>query len=386
MKQQIYADHAATTPLRPEVLAAMLPHLEHTYGNPSSLYAIARVARRELDRARDEVAALLGAQPDEVVFTSGGTESDNLAVRGVALASERRRVVTTSVEHHAVLYAARDLERFGYQVSLLPVNEFGMVDVEVLSRTLDEDTALVSVMLANNEVGTIQPVAELARICRARGVPFHTDAVQAVGVLPVRVDELGVDLLSLSAHKLYGPKGVGALYVRRGTPLARQVAGGAQEHERRAGTENVPGCVGLAVALRLALAEQGAQATRLAALRDDLIRGVLANAPGAELTGHPWRRLPGHVSLVFGTDGGEAIEGESVLLNLDFRGIAASSGSACTSGSIEPSHVLAAMGYPEEKVRSSLRLTLGRSSTPADVAAIVAAVGETIRAFRSGSG
>ncbi len=365
--RRVYLDHAATTPVHPDVAAAMQRALAEGWGNPSSAHAFGREARRLVEDAREEVAALIGARPQEVVFTSGGTEADNLAILGVArLAREKGRgdhVVTSLVEHHAVLHACEYLEkREGFRVTYLPVDGHGMVDPDDLRRALTDRTVLVSVMLANNEVGTIQPVRELAAIARERGVPFHTDAVQAAGQIPVDVGELGVDLLSLSAHKIYGPKGVGALYVRRGLRLEPLLHGGGQERRLRPGTENVPGIVGLGAAARLARAELPRLGERVAALRERLIAGVLDRIPDARLNGHPERRLPGNANVSV-----RYVEGEAILLNLDLKGVAASSGSACAAGSTEPSHVLVAMGLPEHEARGALRFSLGRENTEADV-------------------
>jgi cysteine desulfurase len=361
-------DHAATTPPDPRVIAGMLPYLTSAWGNPSGIYAEAREARKGLDAARRSVAALLGAKPNEIVFTGGGSESDNLALRGVAMASRRRgdHIITTAVEHHAVLRECEALEAEGFRVTYLPVDDEGFVDLDALRAALDDRTILVSVMYANNEVGTIEPIAEVARIVKERDarIAVHTDAVQAAGVLDLDVDRLGVDLLSIAAHKFYGPRGAGALYVRGRTPFAPQTMGGSQERDRRAGTENVAGIVGLATALRLAHDEMAARNAHVAELRDRLLDEVPRRVPGTLITGplDRARRLPNNASFAFAN-----VEGESVLLQLDLQGIAASSGSACTTGSLEPSHVLAAMGVPETHIRGSLRLTLGAGNTMADV-------------------
>ncbi|HZU08157.1 MAG TPA: cysteine desulfurase NifS [Chloroflexota bacterium] len=361
MPEPIYLDHAATTPVRPEVVEAMLPYFTDRYGNPSSIYGLGREARQAIDRARDTVANILGCRSAEVIFTSCGSESDNLAIKGVAFACRDRgnHIITSQVEHHAVLHTCEWLERyFGFEVTYLPVDRYGVVDLAALEAALTERTILVSVMLANNEVGTIQPIREIAELVRPRGIVLHTDAVQGGGALDLNVDALGVDLLSLSGHKFYAPKGVGVLYVRQGTPLLPQLQGGGQERNRRAGTENVPYIVGLATALQLATEELPSTTARLRALRDRLIRGVLERVPGAHLTGHPTARLPNSASFVF-----EGVEGEALLLALDQVGICASTGSACTSGSLEASHVLKAMGLPVDLAQGSLRLTLGRDNT-----------------------
>lgn len=360
---RVYLDHAATTPVDPRVVEAMKPYWTEAFGNPSSLHAEGRRALQALDEARNQVAAVLGADPEEIVFTAGGSEADNLAISGVlgAAGSRKYHVVTSAVEHHAVLYTCQFWLRQGYEVTVLPVDEYGQVRPADLAAALRPDTALVSIMMANNEVGTLQPVAELAALCRERGVLFHTDAVQAVGAVPVHVRELGVDLLSLSAHKFYGPKGAGALYVRKGVRLQPLIHGGGQERTRRAGTENIPGIVGLAAALRLAQAEMTERTAHIRSLRRRLEEGLL-RLPGTRLNGHPERRLPGHVNVSFA-----GVESEPLLVNLDLAGIAASGGSACTSGSLEPSHVLKAMGVPGEWIRGSVRFSLGRENTEADV-------------------
>lgn len=377
----IYLDHAATTPLDPCVREAMLPYLGPRYGNPSSIYALAREARQALDEARDTVAAALGAHPSEIVFTGSGSEADTMAVVGVAFAGRARgrHIVTSAVEHHAVLHSCQYLEQeHGFRVTYVPVDRHGVVDLAALEAALDDETILVSVMLGNNEVGTLQPIAEVARCTRARGIPLHTDAVQAVGLLDVDVRALGVDLLSLAAHKLNGPKGVGALYIRRGVRCHPLIHGGGQERGRRAGTENVAGIVGLATALRRAQAERAARVARITALRDRLVAGVLAAVPDAILTGHPSARLPHIASFIL-----PGVESEPLLLNLDYRGVAASSGSACTSGSLEPSHVLLAMGYPPELAGGSLRLSLGHDNTAEEIDAAVAALREVVAICRA---
>ncbi|HEY7600502.1 MAG TPA: cysteine desulfurase family protein, partial [Candidatus Limnocylindrales bacterium] len=352
----IYLDHAATTPLRREALAAMLPLLTEDFGNPSSPHAAGRRARAHLDEARERLARALNADPRELIFTSGGTEAINLALKGVAWAAKARgnRIVTSSVEHHAVLHALGHLEKFGFEIVQLPVDRYGRLDPDHLEREINERTVLVSLLLANNEVGTVQPIADLVRRVRAHpGVAIHLDAVAAAPYLALDVRALDVDLLSLAAHKLEGPKGTGALYLRKGTVILPQLQGGAQERYRRAGTENVAGAVGMAVAYELAVAERADTVTRLAAQRDRL-RDAVLGVPGVELTGHPKRRLPGHLSLI-----ARDITGEAMVLALDLDGIAASVGAACTTGSLEPSHVLTAMGYPDDEARGSLRLSLG---------------------------
>jgi cysteine desulfurase len=355
--QPVYLDHAATTPLAPEVLEQMLPFLRDEYGNPSSIYGLARGARRALDDARESVAEVLGARPGEIVFTSGGTESVNLAIKGV-VSARRGHVVTTSVEHLAVLNACAYLEKQGVEHTRVGVDRQGRVDPAEVLAAVRPDTVLVSVQLANNEVGTVQPVAEIGRALRERKVAFHTDACQAAGALRLDVDELGIDMLSLSAHKFYGPKGVGALYARRGTQYHAQLHGGSNERGRRAGAENVAGIVGLAAALRLAEADREANNAYVGQLRDQLVEGVVGRVAGVQATGHPTERLPSFASFVV-----ERIEGESMLLALDARGVYASSGAACTSGTLDPSHVMTAMGFPAELAHGSLRLTTGLTNT-----------------------
>ncbi|MEK7215910.1 MAG: aminotransferase class V-fold PLP-dependent enzyme, partial [Chloroflexota bacterium] len=366
----IYLDHAATTPVRPEVLAAMLPYFSERFGNPSSIYSLAQNARKGVDGARASVARILGCRPAEVLFTSGGSESDNTAIKGVAFASRQwgNHIVTSAIEHHAVLHTCQFLEKFGFDITYLPVDALGLVALDDLEAALTDRTVLVSIMYANNEIGTVQPVPELAEVVRRRGkalgriIPFHADAVQAAGALDLNVERLEVDLLSLSAHKFYGPKGCGVLYVRRGTPLLPQQQGGSQERYRRAGTENTPGIVGTARALELVVEEQDTESARLTGLRDRLCSGLSERIPRTRLNGHPMLRLPNNVNVSF-----EAVEGEPVLLGLDFAGVCASSGSACTSASLEPSHVLSALGLPADIAHASLRLTLGRENTEEDI-------------------
>ena len=378
-RRSVYMDHAATTPVRPEVVEVMLPYFSERFGNPSSLYALAREAKEAVEEARGRVAAAIGASPEEVYFTSGGTEADNWAVKGVAAASRKKgdHIITSAIEHHAVLHPCRALEKQGYRVTYLPVDEFGRVEPGDVEDAITDETILVSVMAANNEIGSIQPVAEIGRIAHDHNVPFHTDAVQAIGAFSVGVDAMGADLLALSAHKFGGPKGTGALYVRRGTRIGTFMDGGAQERGRRAGTENVPGIVGLGRAINLAVAEMPRNAARVAAMRDRLIRGILETIPDTRLNGHPIERLPNNVNVAF-----RYVEGESILLSLDALGIAASTGSACTSASLEPSHVLTACGLPPEHAHGSLRLTLGPGNTDADVDYVLAALPSIIARLR----
>jgi len=382
--ERVYLDHAATTPVDREVAEAMARVLRDTHGNASSIYAEGRAARALVDRARDEVAAAIGAEPGEIVFTGGGTEADNLALRGVLKARRPQRdgLVTTAVEHHAVLDTAHDLERHeGVRLAVLGVDAHGRVAPADVAAALDDRTALVSVMHGNNEVGTLQPIAEVGAICRSSGVTFHTDAVQTVGALPFDVRTLPVDLVSVNAHKFYGPKGVGALYVRRGTALATVQTGGGQERGRRTGTENVAGIVGLGAAMRLAARRREADAARQTALRERLVAGVLAAVPSAMLTGHPTERLPNNASFCF-----PGLQGGSLVVALDLEGFAVSSGSACTSGDTDPSHVLLALGLAREAAQGSLRVTVGRTTTEAEVDAFVSALGGVVARLRAAGG
>ena len=375
----IYLDHAATTPVRPEVFEAMRPFLTSVYGNPSSAHSFGRAARAALDDAHEQVARGLNAEAREIVFTSGGTEANNLALKGAAWAGKGRghRIVTSSVEHHAVGHALRYLEKFGFEVTELPVDRYGRIDPDELDAAINDRTILVTVMLANNEVGTIQPVAEIAeRIRRRKGVLFHVDAVQAAPYVAIDVEALGADLVSIAAHKLEGPKGVGALYVRHGTHILAQQHGGTQERHRRAGTENVAGAVALATAFELATRERPETAPRLSAQRERLQTAVL-DVEGTELTGHPRDRLPGLLSII-----ARETDGSSVALSLDLEGIACSVGSACTTGSTEVSHVLTAMGYPEDEARGALRLSLGRTTTDEEVATAADAVPRVLASMR----
>lgn len=364
MTLRIYLDHAATTPVHPEVAEAMLPYLRQRFGNPSSIYAEGREARKAVEAARSQVAEALGADPAEIFFTSGGTEADNLAVLGTALANRDRgcHIVTTSIEHHAVLEACHYLEGEGFEVTFLPVDSNGLLDPEQVREALTPGTVLVSVMHANNEIGTVQPIAEISSVCREAGVYLHTDAVQTVGALDVDVDRLGVDMLSASAHKVYGPKGTGCLYVRRGTRLQAVLLGGGQERRLRSGTENVAGIVGFGKAMELAGREWKARSDEVTPLRESLIEGILARIPYADLNGDRDRRLPNNVNVRF-----RFIEGEATCLKLDFLGVSASTGSACSSERGESSHVLLAIGVPPEEAHGSLRLTPGRENTPEEV-------------------
>ncbi|MFC1893010.1 cysteine desulfurase NifS [Chloroflexota bacterium] len=355
--KRIYLDYAATTPTHPDVVAAMQSYFNEVFGNPSSIYFCGQEAKGAVEEARVKVANLIGARDEEIVFTSGGTEADNFALEGVALANESKgdHIITSTIEHHAVIEPGRFLESRGYRVSYLPVDEYGLIDPDDVRRAITDKTVLISVMQANNEIGTVEPVAEIGQIAREAGVYFHTDAVQTVGHIPIDVDGLGVDLLSISAHKLYGPKGVGALYIRKGTRLLPFLHGGEQERRRRASTENVPGIVGFGRAAEIARQEMDEEAERLIYLRDKLIKGILGGIEHTRLNGHPSRRLPNNVNVSV-----DFVEGESMCLNLDLEGICVSTGSACSSSSLEPSHVLLAVGLPAEQAQGSLRLTLGK--------------------------
>lgn len=370
MDKTVYLDHAATTPVHPKVLEAMLPYFSEKYGNPATIYALGQDARQALDEARRDVAQILGATPSEIIFTSGGTESVNTALKGVAFAnqSQGNHIITTSIEHHSGLETCHFLERFGFEVTYLPVDGYGMVKIEDVQKAVNERTILISIMLANNEIGTIQPIAEITSLIKeqskrwGRKIVFHTDAAQGANWLDLNVNQLGVDLLSLSAHKFYGPKGVGILYLRKGTPFLPQQRGGTQESNRRAGTSNVPGIVGTAVALKLAAEHRESNSAYCQKLRDYFIDGVKSKIDHVEVIGHPTFRLPGHACFCF-----HHIEGEAILLHLDFAGIAASSGSACTSMSLEPSHVLMAIGIPVEIAHGNVRFTFGVENTEKEV-------------------
>ncbi|MFA6673289.1 MAG: cysteine desulfurase NifS [Methanoculleus sp.] len=378
-ERPVYMDHAATTFIKPEVIAAMAPYFSQYFGNPSSLYRFAGEPRKGVDAAREQVAAALGATPAEVFFCAGGSEADNWAIKGVALANHKRgdHIVTTAIEHHAVLHTCEWLEKQGFSVTYLPVDKFGRVDPGDVEEAITGRTVLVSVMTANNEIGTIQPVARIGRIAHDHDVLFHTDAVQAIGAVPIDVESMNIDLLSLSGHKFYGPKGTGALYVRRGTRLENLVHGGGQERGRRAGTENVPGIVGLGKAIEVATADIEGHNRRLVAMRDRLIREVLSTIPDSRLNGHPTERLANNANFSF-----RYVEGESILLMLDARGICASTGSACSSASLEPSHVLLATGLAHEEAHGSLRLTLGDANTPDDVEYVLSVLPEVIGRLR----
>ncbi len=376
-KRIIYADNAATTRISEKALAAMLPWYTENFGNPSSIYGRARTARRGIEAARETVAGALGAKPNEIYFTSGGTESDDWAIKGAAaLQTTKKHIVISGIEHHAISETAHSLERFGFEVTELPVDNYGLVSVDELEKAMREDTFLVSIMLANNEIGTIQPIKELCAAAKARGALFHTDAVQAVGHIPVDVKELGVDMLSLSSHKFHGPQGVGAMYIRSGVRIANLIDGGGQERRRRSGTENVAAIVGMATALE-EMTSDWSRLPRLEALRDRLIKGLL-EIPYVQQTGHPTRRLPTNASVVI-----NGIEGEGIILGLDNYGIQASSGSACTSGSLDPSHVLLGIGLEHAIAHGSLRLSFDENTTEEDVDYIIESTKQVVERLRS---
>lgn len=378
-QRTIYMDHSATTYVKPEVLDTMIPFFTEHFGNPSSVYGIARHSKKAIDAARVQIATALGADPYEIYFTSGGSESDNWAIKGVALANRQRgnHIITTQIEHHAVLHTCKFLEKEGFDVTYLPVDPFGLVDPQDLEMAITDKTILISIMYANNEIGTIEPIAELGSIARKHKVYFHTDAVQAIGNIPIDVNGQNIDLLSLSAHKFYGPKGVGALYFRKGVRIENLIHGGGQERKRRAGTENISGIIGMGKAIELATADIPGHNARMKAMRDRLIKGIMEKIPHARLNGHPEKRLPGNVNVSF-----EFIEGESMLLWLDDEGICASTGSACTSGSLEPSHVLLATGLPVEISHGSLRLTLGDANTDEDVDFVLEVLPKVVKKLR----
>jgi cysteine desulfurase len=378
-QRTIYMDHSATTFVKPEVLDAMIPYFTKHFGNPSSIYNIARDSKKVIDAARVQTAKALGADPDEIYFTSGGSESDNWAIKGVALANRKRgnHIITTQIEHHAVLHTCQFLEKEGFDVTYLAVDQYGLVDPSDLEKAITEKTILISIMYANNEIGTIEPIAELGAIARKHNVYFHTDAVQVIGNIPIDVKAQNIDLLSLSAHKFYGPKGVGALYIKKGVRIENLIHGGGQERRRRAGTENIAGIVGLGKAIEMATEDITGHNVKIRSMRDRLIKGVLEKIPNTRLNGHPEKRLPGNFNVSF-----EFIEGESMLLWLDDEGICASTGSACTSGSLEPSHVLLATGLPVEISHGSLRLTLGDANTEKDVDFVLEVLPKVVKKLR----
>lgn len=378
--RRIYLDYAATTPTHPLVLKAMLPWFTDGFGNPSSIHSFGQEAKGAIEEAREKVAQLIGAKSNEIVFTGSGTEADNFAIKGVAYAKEHegKHIITTAIEHHAVIETCKFLEKRGFKVTYLSVDRDGLVDLGEVKKAITDETILISVMHANNEIGTIEPIQEIARITKDREICFHTDAVQTVGHLPVDVDELKVDLVSISAHKFCGPKGVGALYIRKGTKIVPFMHGGEQEHGRRASTQNVPGIVGFGKACQLTQQEMGQEKERLETLRDKLINGILNRIDHVHLNGHPTQRLPNNVNISL-----EFVEGESILLNLDLVGIAASTGSACSSSVLEASHVLLALGLPHESAHSSLRLSLGQETTEKDVDYVLEKLPQIVNKLRA---
>jgi cysteine desulfurase len=377
MSRHVYLDHNASTPVHPEVVAEMMPYFEEVFGNPSSVHGFGRAAREGVDTARERIARFLGTNPEEIVFTSGGTESDNLGVKGLAWAQGRGHIITSRVEHHAVLRTCHWLESQGFAVTYLPVDQYGMVDPDDLRRALRHDTIAVSIMHANSEVGTIQPVAAIGAITRERGIPFHVDAVQTLGKIPFDVHALGIDVMSFSSHKIYGPKGVAGLYIRKGTRMVTVQHGGDHERRRRAGTENVPGIIGFGKAVEVRGREMQAEAERVRALRDRLWAGINARVDEARLNGHPTERLPGTNNIMF-----RHVESESIVLGLDLKGVAVSAGSACTSGHVEPSHVLVAMGVSLDWAMGAVRFSLGRSTTAEDIDYVVECAEPIVRRLR----
>ena len=378
--KKVYLDYAATTPTHPEVVKEMLPFFNEVYGNPSSVYQIAQRAKGAVEEAREKVARLINAEAQEIIFTSGGTEADNMAIKGIAFANKKRgnEIITSKIEHHAVLNTCKWLEKQGFKVTYISVDKYGMIDFDELKKSLTDKTILISIMHANNEVGTIEPISEIARIAKKRKIYFHTDAVQTVGKIPINVKESGIDLLSLSGHKLYGPKGVGALYIRKGIKVLPLIHGGHHEMNKRAGTENVPGIVGLGKACEIAVKEMATEGKRLKVLRDRLYKGLSERIDEIVLNGHPVNRLPGNLNICV-----RYIKSESMLLNLDLEGIYASSGSACTSGSLEPSHVLLAMGIPPEIAHGSLRFSLGRDTTKEDIDRVIKVLPPIVEKLRA---
>lgn len=376
---KIYMDHSATTPVDPEVARVMLSTLTASFGNPSSIHGYGNEARKTIEKARKQVATLIGASNEEIVFTSGGTEADNMAIIGAVSAyqSRGRHIITSQIEHHAVLDTFKYLEKQGYEATYLPVNRLGQVDIDSIKKAIREDTILISIMHANNEIGTIEPIEEIGRLAREKGIVFHTDAIQSVGRIPIEVKSLGVDLLSLSGHKFYGPKGIGALYIRSGITLNPLLHGGGQERSWRSGTENVPGIVGLGQAAEMALNLMPERSRHLSDLGQALTRRILREIPHAYLTGHPEYRLPGHVSFVF-----LGVEGATMLVFLDSEGIAVSGGSACTSNSFDPSHVLTALGLTKDAAHSSLRVTFGKDNTSEDINRLMAVLPDIVERQR----
>jgi len=378
MNRRVYLDHNASTPVHPEAIDAMLPYFGERFGNPSSVHAFGREAREGLDGARQQIAHFLSVGKEEVVFTSGGTESDNMAIKGVALAHRKGHIITSQIEHHAVLRTCQNLETLGFDVTYLPVDGNGLVDPDAVRRSLRPDTILISVMHANSEIGTVQPAREIGQVARERGVPFHVDAVQTFGKLPIDLDAFGIDLLSFSSHKIYGPKGVAGLFIKKGTKMLSVQHGGEHERRRRAGTENVAGAVGFGKAVEIRARDMAEEAVRVSALRDRLWEGINARVPEVRLNGHPTQRLPGTCNMCF-----RNVESESIVLGLDLKGIAVSAGSACTSGNVEPSYVLVAMGVPVEWAMGSVRCSLGRGTTAEDIDYVIEATAPSVDKLRN---
>lgn len=377
---KVYLDHSATTRTDEDVARSMVEYMTDLYGNPSSVHSFGRATRKAVEEAREKIARAIGAEPNEIIFTSGGTEADNLAIRGVAYANKKRgnHIITSSIEHHAVLDSCKSLEREGFQVTYVPVDEEGLIKLEELKKAITDQTILISVMHANNEIGTIQPIREIGALAKEKGIYFHSDTVQSLGKIPVNVNDLNIDLLAVSAHKFYGPKGIGCMYMRKGVRLLPITFGGAQERKRRPGTENVPGIVGFGIAVEKAVSLLDEQIPYQTRLRDRLISGIKEKIDYVQLNGHPTQRLPNNVNLSF-----RFIEGESLLLSLDMKGIAASSGSACTSGSLDPSHVLLAIGLPHEIAHGSLRMTLGKDNTEEQIDYVIEVLPEIVERLRA---
>ncbi|HET8577560.1 MAG TPA: cysteine desulfurase family protein [Methylomirabilota bacterium] len=378
MNRRVYLDHNASTPVHPEVVQAMLPYFGERFGNPSSVHAFGREAREGVETAREQIAHFLRVGKEEIVFTSGGTESDNMAVKGIAMARRQGHIITSQIEHHAVLRAVQYLETLGFEATYVPVDQHGMVDPDDVRRAIRPDTVLITIMHANSEVGTIQPAAEIGRLAREREIPFHVDGVQTFGKVPIDLDAFGIDLLSFSSHKIYGPKGVAGLWIRKGTKMVSVQHGGEHERRRRAGTENVPGIVGFGKAVELRARDMADEAVRVTALRDRLWDGISARVPEVRLNGHPTQRLPGTCNMCF-----RHVESESIVLGLDLKGVGVSAGSACTSGSVEPSYVLVAMGVPLDWAMGSVRTSLGRSTTAEDIDYVVECVEPLVAKLRS---
>lgn len=379
MNKRVYLDYSATTPVKKEVLDEMYPYFNEKFGNASSIYSFGREAKKEMNVSREQIAKLIGAQKEEIYFTAGGSEADNWAIKGIAYANKNKgnHIITTKIEHHAVLHTCEYLEKDGFEVTYLDVDEYGMIKLEDLKNAITDKTILITIMFANNEIGTIQPIKEIGQIAKEKNIYFHTDAVQAIGNVEIDVDELNIDLLSMSAHKIYGPKGIGVLYIRKRVKIHPIVHGGAQERKKRAGTENVAGIVGFGKAAQLAMDHMDEHVKRLQKLRDKLKKGIMDNIEYVKLNGHPEKRLPGNLNISF-----EFIEGEALLLSLDMMGVAGSSGSACTSGSLDPSHVLMAIGLPHEIAHGSLRLTIGDFTTEEDVDYVIEAVDKVVDRLR----